>query len=117
MFPERLLDELINIAVLRRQPGLLSVIKILAWTVEIMSKALGASHFEDLTMTLEFFKTETATTSFNPISDDGEKQIFQENEKAAFQDPCERLARAIKQHCETVGKPLPEVINFWLAGR
>jgi len=117
MFPERLLDELINIAVLRRQPGLLSVIKILAWTAEIMPEALGASHFEDLTMTLKFFKTETAATSINPISDDGEKQIFQENEKAAFQDPCEQLARAIKQHYETVGKPQPEVINFWLAGR
>jgi hypothetical protein len=117
MFPERLLDELINIAVLRRQPGLLSVIKILTWTAEIMPEALGASHFEDLTMALEFLKTETGAAILNQPADDGENLIIREDEKAAFQNPCERLAKAIKQHCETAGKPLPAAINFWLNGR
>jgi tetratricopeptide (TPR) repeat protein len=115
-FPERLLDEIINIAVLRRQPGLLSVIKILAWTAEIVPEALGASHFEDLTMTLEFLKTETVTASLTLPDEDGENLIIQEDEKAAFQNPCERLAKAIKQYCETAGKPLHDVINFWLSG-
>ncbi|MEJ7862842.1 MAG: hypothetical protein WKF90_14520 [Pyrinomonadaceae bacterium] len=116
-FPEQLLDELINIAILRRQPGLLSVIKILASTAEIMPEALGESRFEDSTTILEFLKTEVGSSSFNPLGNDGEKRIIQEDEKAAFKDQCERLAKAIKQHCESVGTQQPSVINFWLTGR
>ncbi len=81
-----------------------------------MPEALGTSHFEDLTMTLEFLKTEPGATTLNLPDDDGENLIIQEDEKAAFQAPCERLAKAIKQYCETASKPLPEVINFWLNG-
>ena len=64
-FPERLLDELMNIAVLRRQPGLLSVIKTLAWITETLPEAFSETHFVNLMVTLEFLKTEAFSSSFN----------------------------------------------------
>lgn len=111
-FPERLLDELINIVVLRRQPGLLSVVKILAWTAEIIPETLGDQRLEDLITALDFLKTEAFSAGFAAPNGD-ENQIIREDEQASLQNACVRLAKAIKQQYESVGKAVPDTINFW----
>lgn len=113
-FPERLLDELVGIAVLRRQPGLLCVVKILAWMVEIIPESFSETHFGDLTVMLEFLKTEAFSFNFDLQSENGENNTVPENEQTAFQDSCRRLAEGIKQFYESCDKSLRDVIDFWL---
>lgn len=108
-FPKRLLDELVSIAVLRRQPGLLSVIESLAWLVELLPESFSEPHFEDMITTLNFLKTEAFSIGF-----DEENQLVLKDEQAAFQDSCRRLAKGLKQFYESNGKLLPDVVNFWL---
>ena len=116
-FPERLLDELVSIAVLRRQPGLLSVIKILAWIADAMPEAFGETQFKDLTATLEFLKNEAFSTDFDAQGENEETAIIGKNEQSKFQDSCRRMAEGMKRFYETNRTTPPEVIDFWLKYR
>lgn len=112
--PERLLDELVSIAVLRRQPGLLSVIKILAWIAEMMPEAFTERHFEDLTTILDILKPEANSLNLNSHVAHEQSQIVPKNEQTAFRDSCRRLSLGIKRFYESNNNPLPDVIHFWV---
>ncbi|HEV7642783.1 MAG TPA: SIR2 family protein [Pyrinomonadaceae bacterium] len=109
-FPKELLNELINIAVLRRQPGLLSVIKILVWIAKTVPEVFDESHFAHLIIVLEFLRSEIFFTDF---LESIENQNIEESERAAFQNACRQLAKAIKQFYENNGGLLPDTMNFW----
>jgi SIR2-like domain len=109
-FPEHLHEELINIAVLRRQPGLLPVVKVLAWTVDLMPEVFRDDHFERLIVMLDFLRTEAFRGGFN--EDDGNANI-NEDEQTEFQDVCRRLASGLKQTYQQAGKPSNDILDFW----
>lgn len=113
-FPKRLLNELINIAVLRRQPGLLAVIKILAWITENFPEEFSEIQLLDLTETLEFLKIEAFSLSFNSQSEGGESKIISEDEQSEFQEPCQRIAKGLKLFYENANNSVPDIVEFWI---
>lgn len=112
-FPERLLDELLHIAVLRRQPGLLSVVRVLAWVIEKMPEVLNEIRIETLTTVLKFLKTEAFSTGFD-LNSNGQEKSISEHEQSEFQHSCRRLAVVLNQIYGSCNNPLSDEVDFWL---
>jgi len=107
--PKYLLDELINMIIVRREPGLGSAIAQMTIIVEKLDVFLSDKNIKGLLFALDILRSYTALPSYDELNDKDVNLLKRPN----YRGWSAVLAYKLHQYLSKNGKEIPKVINEW----